>query len=216
MIGAHWRYLSYVVRHKWFVLRAGLVTGAPFWRLLIHDWSKFLPVEWFPYVEMFYGLRIGRKVSGVADGGGFEGVIVAYRDVPQSHWKVRYVTLRGADEVVKEFWALDGEIYREPEKRAFDRAWLHHQHANPHHWQHWVLREDDGGTKVLQMPEPLVREMVADWAGAGRAITGKWGMAEWYRKTMPHRQLHPTTARRVGELVQVIEGWIADDQLHRI
>jgi hypothetical protein len=39
----HVRYLSYVVRHKWFVLLAGIKTGAPLWRLLIHDWSKFAP-----------------------------------------------------------------------------------------------------------------------------------------------------------------------------
>lgn len=65
-------------------------------------------------------------------------------------------------------------------KAAFDAAWLHHQHRNAHHWQHWVLREDSGRTKVLPMPERLAREMVADWMGAGRAITGRWDVATWY------------------------------------
>ena len=37
----HLRYLSYVLRHKWYVLWAGLWLGVPLWRLLIHDWSKF-------------------------------------------------------------------------------------------------------------------------------------------------------------------------------
>lgn len=129
----HLRYLSYVVRHKWFVLVAGIRTGAPLWRLLIHDWSKFLPVEWTPYVLSFYG-----------------------------PWKY-------AD--------------RPPEVvAAFDRAWLHHQHTNPHHWQHWVLREDSGATKLLPIPDDLLREMLADWAGAGRAITGRWDVAGWYEK----------------------------------
>jgi hypothetical protein len=27
----------------------------------------------------------------------------------------------------------------------FDAAWLRHQHRNPHHWQFWLLCEDDGG-----------------------------------------------------------------------
>jgi len=63
---------------------------------------------------------------------------------------------------------------------AFDRAWLAHQHRNPHHFQHHILRGDDGTTVALPMPEPLVREMVADWAGAGRAITGKWDVETWY------------------------------------
>lgn len=53
---------------------------------------------------------------------------------------------------------------------AFDRAWLHHQHANDHHWQHWVLREDSGATKILLPHAICVDEMVADWLGAGTKI----------------------------------------------
>lgn len=51
---AHWLYFRYVIRHKWFVFWAGVSLGVPFWRLIIHDWSKFLPSEWFPYVDFFY------------------------------------------------------------------------------------------------------------------------------------------------------------------
>jgi hypothetical protein len=51
----HLRYLSYLLRHKWYVLRAGVVLGVPLWQLLIHDWTKFTPVEWGPYVRHFYG-----------------------------------------------------------------------------------------------------------------------------------------------------------------
>lgn len=52
---AHWLYLKYVVRHKFFVFVAGWRLGVPFHRLIIHDWTKFLPREWFPYVDFFYG-----------------------------------------------------------------------------------------------------------------------------------------------------------------
>lgn len=55
---AHLQYLWYVLLHKWYVYRAGVRLGVPRWRLLIHDWSKFLPSEWFPYVEHFYGPRL--------------------------------------------------------------------------------------------------------------------------------------------------------------
>jgi Family of unknown function (DUF5662) len=137
----HLRYLRYLARHKWFVLVAGLRVHAPLWRLLIHDWSKFLPSEWFAYAQSFYG--------------------------PQPR--------------------------TEETKRRFNRAWLHHQHFNPHHWQHWVLHEDSGQTKVVEMPLPLMREMVADWAGAGRGMTGKWEVRAWYWKNQPHIQLNPVT-----------------------
>ena len=50
---AHWQYLSYVIRHKWFVLVAGLRLGVPIWQLITHDWSKFTPSEWPAYVRWF-------------------------------------------------------------------------------------------------------------------------------------------------------------------
>lgn len=52
------RYLSYVLRHKWFVLieccRLGII-----WRGIVHDLSKFRPSEFFPYAEHFFGQGIG-------------------------------------------------------------------------------------------------------------------------------------------------------------
>lgn len=51
----NWSYLKYVFKHKWFVLREGLKIGVNLWQLIIHDWSKFLPSEWFPYADYFYG-----------------------------------------------------------------------------------------------------------------------------------------------------------------
>lgn len=52
---AHLGYLAYLLRHKWYVFRAGARLGVPSWRLLIHDWTKFTPAEWGPYVRRFGG-----------------------------------------------------------------------------------------------------------------------------------------------------------------
>jgi hypothetical protein len=76
-----------------------------------------------------------------------------------------------------------------------------HQHRNLHHWQAWVLRQDDGGTKPMPMPEGYAREMVADWAGAGRAITGKWKVRSWYDNNFEKMLLHPDTRKLVEELL---------------
>lgn len=58
----HLRYLWYVARHKWFVLRAGMMLRDEYeasplrmWQLIVHDLSKFTSRERFPYVEAFYG-----------------------------------------------------------------------------------------------------------------------------------------------------------------
>ncbi len=60
----HLRYLSYVLRHKWFVFLAGLQLGVPIWRLILHDWTKFMPREWFPYANYFYGGGRTREKMG--------------------------------------------------------------------------------------------------------------------------------------------------------
>lgn len=89
------------------------------------------------------------------------------------------------------FFASDGsKQYVETE--AFDRTWNRHQKVSKHHWQAWVLMEDSGAVKVLKMPELDMREMLADWRGAGRAY-GNPDTAGWYEKTKHARKLHPET-----------------------
>lgn len=151
-MAAHLKYLRYLIRHKWFVFLAGLQTKAPLWRLIIHDWSKFLPCEWGPYVRRFFAGR-----AGLLD--------------------------KAAD----------------PDE--FHVAWTHHWHANPHHWEHW-LAVDDGLLRPLEIPQHFVQEMVADWMGAGRAITGKWEALAWYEKNKAKMALHPNSRILTEELLK--------------
>jgi len=88
---------------------------------------------------------------------------------------------------------------------AFSKAWLHHIHANPHHWQHWIF--SDGwmlpGSQiengVLPMPGIYVKEMVADWQGAQMAYTGTWDMSGWLIANMPKIRIHSQTAQHLRE-----------------
>jgi len=82
---------------------------------------------------------------------------------------------------------------------AFDYAWLLHQKRNKHHWQWWVLPEDDGGTKVLEMPSKYRREMLCDWRGAGRAQGYGDNTKEWYQKNRDRMRLHPRTREWIEE-----------------
>lgn len=162
----HVRYGCYLARHKWFVfvacLSRALLCPTLLWRGIIHDWSKFLPSEWFAYVQSFYG---------------------------------RGPELNQCEPCDRDF---DIKFEQAAIRYAFDCAWLKHQHRNSHHWQHWCLREDSGGVKVLKMPYVDMMEMVCDWEGAGRAITGKkGGTCDWYDDNRHIIQLHPDTRRAV-------------------
>lgn len=52
------RYILKTLHHKFWVFRYGLLTGAPLWRLVIHDWTKFTPSELPAYANKFYGEEI--------------------------------------------------------------------------------------------------------------------------------------------------------------
>ena len=53
-----WKHIKMLIRHKWFVLIAGLrIGGIPIWRLLGHDLSKLLPCELGAYARWFHGGR---------------------------------------------------------------------------------------------------------------------------------------------------------------
>ena len=76
--------------------------------------------------------------------------------------------------------AAFGGLFKEDIKRHFDKAWLYHIHRNRHHWQYWLLQEDDGPQKNIPIPLKYLKEMLADWRGAGKAITGIDNTPQWY------------------------------------
>lgn len=80
---------------------------------------------------------------------------------------------------------------------GFSRAWLHHLHNNPHHWQYWMFPDNFSpkGSNVvsgcLPMPPNFCLEMVADWMGASKAYTSNWNMSEWLKGNFHKVRLHP-------------------------
>lgn len=86
----------------------------------------------------------------------------------------------------------------------FDVAWLHHQKRNPHHWQYWLLVQDDDPDKTLPMPDKDGREMLADWRGAGTAY-GNPDTKGWYlkRREKWFQRLHPETRRWIEKQLGV-------------
>lgn len=56
----------------------------------------------------------------------------------------------------------------EDDPKAYDKAWLHHQHFNPHHHQHWIIHHDDGAVEPVDMPLKYVCEMLCDWHSFSR------------------------------------------------
>lgn len=86
----------------------------------------------------------------------------------------------------------------------FNKAWLHHQKYNKHHWQYWLSLDEKGQLTPIEMPVKYVYEMVADWVGAGKAITGDWcDYYAFYIKKKDDLILHQNTRELVNHVVNL-------------
>ena len=86
-------------------------------------------------------------------------------------------------------------------EKRFKEAWLHHQNTNPHHWQFWVLINDEDGIEALKMPIMSVYEMVADWGSFAYRKKDGSELIRWYESHKDKMILHETTRMHVEELV---------------
>jgi len=71
------KYLNSLLLHKWYVFLAGLKTGVPVWRLIVHDWQKFAPQEFPYYARHFFGVDDEYKNKETLDAFQKYGVVEA-------------------------------------------------------------------------------------------------------------------------------------------
>lgn len=106
----------------------------------------------------------------------------------------------------EEYEAYDGYFYGGNRSydvvTAFDYAWLIHQRRNPHHWQYWVLIQDDqAGLKPLIMPNSYILEMIADWWSFSWKSGNLEEIFDWYEKHKNGMLLHDRTRKIVEKIL---------------
>lgn len=121
---------------------------------------------------------------------------------------------------VREYDAYDRYFYgsRSSEVvRKFDYAWLHHIHNNPHHWQYWLLFQDDPKGKeyvnpetgdriktpfkALEMPRYEILHMIADWWSFSWKSGRYEEIFEWYDRHRKKMILNPMTRHLVEDIL---------------
>lgn len=80
------------------------------------------------------------------------------------------------------------------EEIGFSIAWQHHKGHNPHHYEFWMDKFDDG-CYVTKMPFKYAVEMLCDNLAAGKAYQGKNFSYEselkWWENQKKIRNMHP-------------------------
>lgn len=94
----------------------------------------------------------------------------------------------------------------------FRYAWLRHIRLNPHHWQHWVLINDDPeeGEIVLDMPYKYILEMICDWLSFSMANGNLGGIIGWYDNHKDYMKLSDKTRRTVDDILGKIQKKVSE------
>ena len=116
----------------------------------------------------------------------------------------------------EEYEAYDKYFYGKEKtdevKKNFKYAWLHHIHRNPHHWQHWVLINDEPGEGIvaLDMPYRYIVEMICDWWAFSWKSGNLHEIFSWYDKHKEYMKLSDNTRKTVEEILDKIKNALED------
>ena len=90
--------------------------------------------------------------------------------------------------------------------RNFRYAWLRHIHKNPHHWQHWILINDDPdeGEILLEIPYNYIIEMICDWWSFSWANGDLFSIFAWYAEHKDYIRMNPDSRKTVEDILENI------------
>lgn len=66
---------------------------------------------------------------------------------------------------------------------GYSLAWQHHKGHNPHHYEYWIDKIDDGGVPLI-IPFIYCVEMICDWLAAGKVYSMNAGKEFTYQSEL--------------------------------
>ena len=117
-----------------------------------------------------------------------------------------------------EYEAYDAYFYGENRSyqvvQDFRYAWLNHIHRNPHHWQYWVLINDEPneGEIVLDMPYNYIIEMICDWWAFSWNSGNLNEIFNWYDEHKNYMKLSDNTHKTVEYIMSKIKDKLEEEK----
>lgn len=129
---------------------------------------------------------------------------------------------------VEEYNAYDVYFNRyEPDNRPkeveddFNKAFLHHIHNNPHHWQYWVLIQDSNEEheeELIPIPTQYLVEMICDWWSfswnkywESKDIEDLYSILDWYNDNKDGIKMNPNSRQELENILADLYEAISED-----
>lgn len=128
------------------------------------------------------------------------------KDIPNLEWQCCFAHDQSKSES-DEYKAYDAYFYGNNKSyqvvQDYRKAWLLHLHRNPHHWQYWVLINDDPkeGEILIEMPINYIWEMICDWWAFSWAKGNLHEIFKWYDEHKKYMKLHTNTRKKVEDIL---------------
>lgn len=139
-----------------------------------------------------------------------ENLPLVTKECTNAGWQTAFAHDQSKNEI-DEYEAYDAYFYGNNKSYAvvqnYKKAWLLHIHRNPHHWQHWVLINDDPkeGEIVLEMPYDYIVEMICDWWAFSWAKGDLREIFNWYDEHSTYMKLEDRTRKTVERILGLIK-----------
>ena len=144
----------------------------------------------------------------------YRRMITVYLDITAPlYWWKEFDTYKNEPD---EYEAYDRYFYGNNKSyqvvQNYRRAWLLHLHRNPHHWQHWVLINDDPkeGEIVLDMPYNYILEMICDWWAFSWQKGNLNEIFNWYDEHKTYMKMSPKTRKSVDTILGKMKEKLSD------
>ena len=109
-------------------------------------------------------------------------------------------------ESIKYVTGTNSPINNCKQDKGYSLAWQHHKGHNPHHYEYWVDKLDDGGVPI-KMPFKYMIELVCDYLAAGHTYSNFSYKDEyaWICNFINKKpKIHPTTLRYIHDIFQIM------------
>lgn len=229
VIPSNLEYITWIFKHKYYVYKFGRMLNVPRFQLLMHDISKFRPSEFFAYRDTFYvpaatandypesefSLEMREWMAGNTNAHrahNFQRAWLLHLHRNKHHWQ--YWTLMEDVPQDSLYFAQATELLNKDfhiclEDSEHDCQPIHGEMSpfGPRYdfLMSLIGRANRRSPEALIMPPRYIREMVADWAGAGYANHRKIDLRQWYEQNRGNMVLHPTVRLDVETLIDQLD-----------